>query len=139
MTDAYAEKILVDWFKNMEGLEITEDGQFPEVCFPNHNFERPEDGYWYELFFIPGGSQQIELGSEARSRWVGLLRINVCVPKDTGVTAANDRYENIARHFRSGAIIEGVRIARTSRSSAIEDGDDYIQPVTVEFWADLDR
>lgn len=139
MTDAYCEKQLVEKFKELEGLTVTEDGKFPEVAFPNLNFERPEDGYWYELFFIPGQPVQVELGSEGRSRWVGDLRINVCTPKNSGTESANDRYESIAKLFRSGSYINGVRIIKTSRSSAIEDGDYYVLPVDVSFWADLDR
>lgn len=139
MTDAYCETQLIEKFKGLEGLTVTEDGRYPEVAFPNMNFERPDDGYWYELYFLPGQPVQVELGTEGRNRWVGVLRVNVCTPKNSGIESANDRYELIAKHFRSGLYINGVRIIRTSRSSAIEDGDYYVLPVDISFWADLDR
>lgn len=139
MTDVYAERIMIEKFKELEGLIVTEDGVYPEVAFPNTNFERPDDGYWYELFFIPGHPIQIELGSEARSRWVGILQINICTPKDSGTEPINDRYESVSKLFRPGSNFDGVRITRCYRTSALENGDYYVMPVTVEFWADLDR
>lgn len=139
MTDAYVEKVIIDKFKELEGLTVNEDGTYPEVAFPNQNFVRPEDGYWYELYFIPGQPVQVELGTEGRSRWVGVLQINICTPKDSGIEPINDRYESVAKLFRSGTYIDGVRIKRTYRTSALEDGDYYVMPVTVEYWADLDR
>lgn len=146
MTDAIVEEILTEKFKELEGLEKVNIGtekepewEYPTVAFPNIAFERPEDGYWYELFFIPAQPMQIELGSEARSRWVGIMQINVCVPKNSGTTPINARYENIAKLFRSGLIIDGIRIVQTYRTSALDDGDYYVMPVTVSWWADLDR
>lgn len=139
MTDVYAEEVLTEKFKELKSLTVTESGEYPEVSFPNKNFTRPEDGYWYELWFAPARATQIELGSEARSRWVGILQINICVPKDSGTQAANSRYEAIASHFRTGSYIKGVRIINTQRTSAFENGDYYVMPVTVSYWADLDR
>lgn len=147
MTDTYAEKLLIEKFKTLKGLNIEtstdEAGNeilvYPEVAFPNESFERPDDGYWYELYFLPAEPVQIELGTEARSRWSGVMQINICVPKNDGIVPLNSRYDNIAALFRSGSIIDGVRIRRTYRTSALDDGDYYVMPVSVEWQADLDR
>lgn len=112
---------------------------YPEVAFPNESFERPDDGYWYEIYMIPAIPNQIELGTEARSRWTGIMQINICVPKDSGTRALNARYDAIASLFRSGLYLEGVRVVRTYRTSALDDGDYTVLPVSVEWWADLDR
>lgn len=112
---------------------------YPEVAFPNEAFTRPEDGYWYEISMIPAVPNQIELGTTARSRWTGIMQINICVPKDSGTKAMNARFNAIAALFRSGLYIEGVRVVRTYRTSALDDGDFTVMPVSVEWWADLDR
>ena len=140
MTDVEIEKAATEHFLKMEGLTINEDGSHPEVCLENEEFERPDDGYWYEVYFIPSSPEQIELGTTARSRWLGLLQINICTPKNAGTAPALDRYKSIAEHFRTGMYIENkVRVVKTSRTSAIEDGDFYVTPVTVELLANLDR
>ena len=140
MTDAHIQEEAEKYFLKLEGLTIGEDGSHPEVCLENEDFERPDDGYWYEVFFIPSQPLQIELGTDARSRWVGLLQINVCTPKSAGTTPSLDRYESIAKHFRTGMYINGdIRVVKTYRTSAMEDGDFYVLPVTVELQANLDR
>lgn len=146
MTDAIVEELMIEKFKELNGLtkinigtEENPEYEYPEVAFPNIAFTKPEDGYWYELFFIPAEPLQIELGTEARSRWIGILQINVCVPKNSGTTPLNNRYENIAKLFRSGLIFNGIRIVRTYRTSALDDGDYYVLPVSVEWQADLER
>ncbi|MBQ0112963.1 MAG: hypothetical protein KBT03_07525 [Bacteroidales bacterium] len=126
-----------------EGNPILSEGEpiveYPEVALENEAFVRPDDGYWYEVSVIPSAPQQIELGTEARSRWYGILQVNICVPKDSGTRAMNERFDAIAKHFRSGLILEGVRIVKTYRTSAVDDGDFLVLPVTVEWWSDLDR
>jgi len=147
MTDVYAQELLIKKFLELEGLtkvklndeDESEEYTYPEVALPNETFTRPEDGYWYELNPIPGKPVQIELGSEARSRWAGIFQVNICVPRNSGREALNDRFEAVAALFRSGLIIEGVRIRRTYSSSALEDGDFRVLPVTIEWWSDLDR
>lgn len=117
---------------------------YPEVAFPNEDFTRPIDSNgnnlsWYELYFIPARPNQIELGTKGRSRWFGLMQINICVPRTWGTQELYQRYDDIAALFRSGLILEGVRIVRTYRSSALDDDDFYCLPVTIEWQADLDR
>ncbi len=117
---------------------------FKNVAFPNTDFERPTDENgnittWYELFFITSEPQQIELGENGRTRWTGIMQINICVPKTFGRREVNDRYDEIANLFRSGIILENVRIIKTYRTSALDDDDYYCLPVTISWWADLDR
>lgn len=112
---------------------------FPMIAFPNQKFERPFDGYWYELNFIPAQPMQMELGTNGRLRWVGILQVNVCTPKNDGTKAVNDRYDEIASMFRQGLIIEGVRISKVYRTSAVDDGDYYCMFVSINWQADLDR
>ena len=145
MTDTYVENVLIEKFKELDGLEKVNIGtddepvwDYPEVVFPNEEKELTSD-YWYELYFIPSTPTQIELGTTARSRWIGILQINVCVPLNDGITPLNERFDNIASLFRSGLYVDGVRILKTYRSSARKDESCYTMPVTVAWQVDLDR
>lgn len=117
---------------------------YPHVAFPNEDFTRAkeklgDDNYWYELYFIPGGPVQIELGTTGRSRWIGIMQVNICVPKTWGTKEIYARYDEIAALFRSGLILEGVRIVRTYRAASLDNDDYHCLPVTIEWQADLDR
>ncbi len=144
MTDSYVEETLIEKFKELEGLIIDEEattdyGRYPEVAFPNRPFIRPEDGYWYELSFTPSVPVQKELGTGGRSLWVGIMQVNICVPKNAGIEAINDRYDNVAELYKSSSFIDGIRIYRTYRTSALDDDDFYVMPVSIEWQAYLDR
>lgn len=129
---------------------------FPNVAFPNMEFIRPtnelgDNTFWYELYFIPAPPNQVELGTQGRSRWVGIMQINVCIPKTWGTEELYARYDEIAKLFRSGLILQdkvmideeekpySVRIIRTYRSTAVDDDDFYCLPVTIEWRSDLYR
>ena len=117
---------------------------FPSISFPNVPFNRPsdEDGNplsWCELYFLTHAPNQIELGTTARSRWLGIMQVSICIPKAWGTSEAKSMYNEIASNFRSGLIIEGVRITRTYKTSALDGDDFYCLPVTVEWTADLER
>lgn len=147
MTNTYVNRLLTEKFKELDGLVINEiddgDGnityEYPEVAFPNEPFERPEDGYWYELHPTPAQPVQLELGSTARSRWTGAMYINICVPKNSGTEPLYDRYDNIAKLFRQGMIIKGVRIVAVQDSSSVDDGDFLVMPISIVWQADLER
>lgn len=117
---------------------------YPHVAFPNEDFSRPLDkdgnnSYWYELYFIANAPNQIELGTTGRSRWTGIMQINICLPKTWGTEELYDRFDEIAELFRSGLILEGVRIVKTYRHVSLDSDDYYCLPVTIEWWSDLDR
>ena len=144
MTDSYVENILLEHFKKLEGLLINEDDLgnklYPEVAFPNEAFERPEDGYWYELYFIP--SKPLDLvvvSSVEHRRWLGIMQVNICVPKNSGIKPLQDRFDNIANLYRVGLMIGKVRITNVSKTSALEDGDYYVLPVSITWQADLEK
>ena len=147
MTEITVENILIERFKTLDGLKKIEETDlngdiittYPEVAFPNEPFERPEDGYWYELFPAPAKSVDAYLGSMEDVRWAGVLQINICAPVNSGLKPLNERYESIAKLYRRGAIIDGIRIIRSDRTSAIEDGDFYVMPVQIVWEANLER
>lgn len=138
MTEAIVQHILIEKFKELDGLVKNADGTYPEVAFPNEMFTRPDDGYWYELYFPPAMPIEKEIGSKV-FRWFGIMQINICVPKGSGIVALNNRYESVAQLYKSDTVISGVRIVRSYRTSALEDGDFYVMPVTVEWQTNLEK
>ena len=139
MTDVIVEKILTESFLNMTPplARKNKDG-YENVSFPNKTFKRPK-GMWFDLAFINDRPNQWELGTSGRSRWIGIMQINVCYPKGVGTEGIEDAFERIASHFRRSSIHDGIRIKRTYRSSARLYDDFYAVPVSIEWEADLDR
>lgn len=115
---------------------------YPEVAVENVTFQHTdesEEHYWYEVWFLPSAPVQSELGTKGRSKWVGNIQVNVCVPKSYGIKASRERYDEIADYFKNGRILDGVRIYRTYRGKGVEDETCYTLPVTIEWHAFLDR
>ena len=139
MTDVIVEKILTESFLNMTPplVRKNKDG-YENVSFPNKTFKRP-NGMWFDIAFINDRPNQWELGTSGRSRWLGIMQINVCYPKGVGTEGIEDAFERIASHFRRSSIHDGIRIKRTYRSSARLYDDFYAVPVSIEWEADLDR
>lgn len=139
MTDVIVEKILTESFLNMTPplARKNKDG-YENVSFPNKTFKRP-NGMWFDIAFINDRPNQWELGTSGRSRWLGIMQINVCYPKGVGTEGIEDAFERIASHFRRSSIHDGIRIKRTYRSSARLYDDFYAVPVSIEWEADLDR
>ena len=124
---------------NFSEKDYYEIENYDSVVFPNEDFNIPDDGYWFEVYPIPAVPFTAEVGMEARSRWIGIFQINVCVPKNIGAKASNSRYEAIAKLFRRDSIIEGVRITKVSKEPFVDDGSTYLVPVTVHWQADIDK
>lgn len=139
MTDVIVEKILTESFLNMTPpLARKNKYGYENVSFPNKTFKRP-NGMWFDIAFINDRPNQWELGTSGRSRWLGIMQINVCYPKGVGTEGIEDAFERIASHFRRSSIHDGIRIKRTYRSSARLYDDFYAVPVSIEWEADLDR
>ncbi len=139
MTDVIVERSLRQAFIGIHPpLVRMSRGRFENVAFPNETFVRPK-GMWYEVSFIGDRPYQQELGTAGRSRWTGIMQINVCYPKGIGTQGIEDAFERIASHFSRGSVHEGIRVRRTYRSSARSFDDYYSVPVSVEWEADLDR
>lgn len=147
MTEVAVENILIERFKTLDNLTTDKETDlngnevitYPEVSFPNEPFERPDDGYWYELRPTPAKSVDAYLGSEEQVRWIGVLQINICVPKNSGLKPLNSRYEAIAKLYKRGLVINGIRIISSDRTSAIDDGDYYVMPIQIVWESNLER
>lgn len=141
MTDVVVERILRQAFLGITpplARKVKGKGVYENVSFPNETFTRP-NGMWYEVAFIGDRPSQVELGTDGRSRWTGILQISVCYPKGIGTKGIEDAFDRISSRFTRGSIHDGVRIRRVYRSSARTYDDYYSVPVSVEWEADLDR
>jgi hypothetical protein len=112
---------------------------FPTVALQNVSFNKPEDGYWYEFWFIPSKPIEGEIFKDARQRWIGIVQINICTPSNVGTKPAKDRYDEIVNKFKCGKIFEGVRIDRTYQERGQEDEDYYLLPVTIAWKSDIEK
>ena len=143
MTDVVVEKILTEQFLSIGAPYIREkkvDGEtvYENVSLPNRSFERPL-GMWFEVWFIPGNPNQVEIGTSGRSRWTGIMQINICYPKGAGTDGPDMVFDAISKAFVRSDIVGGVRIKSVRRSSARIADDYYSVPVSVSWEADLDR
>jgi hypothetical protein len=155
-TDTYIEKKIKAYFKAKLPQYVAGDDAWKINWHPNISFERPDDLYWLDFFFLPGTPYQQEIGNWGRNRWTGILQINICVPKnemtveddvdsdedDTFGTSAMDTcFNDIAKVFRRGVTFDGIRIHKTYRNtSAMQVYDDFCcLPVTIEWQADLNN
>ena len=153
-TDTYVEKKMKEHFKEALPQYVEGDDAWKINWHPNVAFERPDDLYWLDFFFLPGIPYQQELGNGGRNRWTGVLQINICVPKDDtslddgvdsdgdddfGSSAMDTCYNDIAEAFRRGTVFDGIRIHKCYRNtSAMQTYDDFCcLPVTIEWQADL--
>lgn len=108
------------------------------VLYPNKSFTRPDNCYWFELFFLANAPFQQELGRTGRNRWRGIFQINICSPKDAGTRAINNRFDRITKQFGRGYITNGLRITSIARDTPHSYDDYYVQPVSIYYEADLD-
>ena len=153
-SDTYIEKQIISYFKENLSQYVEGPDAWKINWHPNMAFERPDDLYWLDFFFLPNAPVQQELGTGGRNRWSGIVQINICVPKDEhsseeseetedddtyGTSAMDNCYNDIARVFRRGVIFKGIRINKTYRTtSAMQVYDDFCSvPVTIEWVADL--
>ena len=117
----------------------------------NYEYEaqnRPENGIWYELHFLPAQPYMAEIFKNAMNRWQGIFQINICVLKTIRTNTPNmgnmgvkdyvdNAYESIAEVMKRGVIKDRVHITGVGRSSAIDNGDYYAVPITVSWYANL--
>lgn len=111
-------------------------------------FTRPDDLYWMDFTFHPAIPKQEALGTAGRNRFTGFTQISINVPLDSTETTEEDPVgtspldicaDDIARVFRRGVLIDGIRIVKFSKdSSALRVYDDFVSmPVSIYWWADL--
>lgn len=142
MTDTEVESILISTFETIGSpflTSITTNGttKYTNVAYENKSFTRPNNGYWFELHFIPSAPYQQELGKTGKNRWYGIFQINICVPKNVGTTSMQSRFNKIFSVFPRGFLSNGINIKSVARTSARTEDDYMFLPVSIAWQADL--
>lgn len=96
----------------------------------------------YQVFTVQPRTTSNPTFGDAFYRENGSFRINLCYPLNKGEGAAAKKAEEIQNHFKRGTtILEGgvaVIINRTpSIGAGYIQGDRYVIPVRIEWYADL--
>ena len=144
MTDSAVKEFLINRFKEKMADFLTietenDKNKYTNLFLENETVERPEDGYWYQVSFMPTPPVPESLGMYSRNRWVSVMQIDICVPLNIGVSAMEASYEAIFKAFPNRCIENGIRIKSVSRSSARQSGDYCSMAVSVLWEADLEN
>lgn len=142
------EKALVNLLKTSDVFLTKTDQKNMNVWSePLKEFTKPSCGYWCEIKHIPAQPYQCELMKYGQNRWQGILQVNLCAYKDfetrhpeyaTSVNEwVNYAYTNIAEVMKRGVILDRVHITGVGKSSAIDNGDYYSVPVSINWYATL--
>lgn len=144
MTDVDVEIFFIDKFKELGEPLITppkkdSNGQefYPNLNLENQAFKRPENLYWFNLWFVPSlPMDSVSLNANGKM-WTGVFQMDICVPKNTGTKAAYNRFRAIQKHFKTGFIAPGIRVVSLGRGPLM-DAEDYVQlPVSLVWQAFL--
>ena len=147
MVQSYVNDVLIELFESAkleDGSSLFFDDK-SDINYEYEAFNRPANGCWYELHFLPAQPVMAELGKNAMNEWNGIFQINICVLKTIrsitpqyGVQYYVDNaYASIAEVMRRGVIKDRVHITGVGKSSAIDNGDYYSVPISVSWYATL--
>lgn len=150
MTQIDCEETLTNLFNSIDLFFYTEDVGQEIISYEFSAFEKPACGYWYEVKHIPIEPSTPEIFKGAMNKWSGIMQINICVYKDikTRRTTHTDKdvyfymknaYAAIAEVMKRGVILDRVHITKVGKSSAIDNGDYYSVPISVNWYAHLEN
>ena len=133
MTDVEVEKLLIDRFLNNAGSMLDTEVIGGKTVYKNVNrenisFTRPDDLYWFNVWFIPSRPKELVSFKSSGELWRGILQIDICTPNNIGKDALNERYKKVYECFPRGYIKDenglSVRITAVGRS-VLQTFDDY--------------
>ena len=144
MTDISIREYLIERFKEKMSDFLTTKVEndktvYTNLFLENNTEERPLDGYWYQVSFLPVAPVPEALGMHSRNRWLSIMQVDVCVPLNVGVSALDASYEAIFNAFPNRYIEHGIRIKSVSRSSARQTEDYCSISVSIQWEADLEN
>lgn len=140
------ESVTIDDGKGGQVSLFTEkNGKYIDIKYEFESFNRPDEGIWYSLKFIPAMPYTPEIFEGAMNRWTGIFQIDVCVLKNIGTKyegykvkdCFDTAYSAIAEVMKRGVYKDRVRITKIGRTSAIDCGDYYSMPISVSWVANL--
>lgn len=92
-------KVLEVRFKARNDAQVSPAAPFP-VKWPNTPWKQPTSGEWVTPTIVPGSGRQDSLGSPTLERQLGLLMVQIFVPKNSGDRRARAIADVISDWFR---------------------------------------
>lgn len=148
MTQTDCEETLLNLFKTIDLIFWPEDVGQNTLSIEFQNFTRPSCGYWYEIKNLPLQPTTPEIFKGSMNKWSEIMQINICVYKDIKTRRSShtnyevdfymkNAYAAIAEVMKRGVILDRVHITKVGKSSAIDNGDYYSMPISVNWYAIL--
>lgn len=109
------------------------------VAWPNVSFPKPAGGY-LRVTHIPNASRRLFLSSNAPHQRLGLLQVDVFVPKNQGASGATEIAGEVAQHFPADLPMraDGLTVRVTKAPDigpALVDDTHWQVPVTIRYEA----
>ena len=148
MTQTECEHKLVELFKTIDLAFWKEDVGQNLISEEMTEFTHPQCGYWYEIKQLPAQPTTPEIFKGSMNKWSGIMQINICVYKNIKTRRSThtnygvdfymeNAYAAIAEVMKRGVILDRVHITKIGKSSAIDNGDYYSVPISVNWYAHL--
>ncbi len=109
------------------------------VAWPNVSFAKPAGGY-LRVTHIPNTSRRLFLASNAPHQRLGLVQVDVFVPKNQGASGATEIAGQVAQHFPADLPMraDGLTVRVTKAPDigpALADDTHWQVPVTIRYEA----
>lgn len=97
------------------------------------NFDKPDDGKWLEIVWIPNNDQGATWGDKVNYR--GLLRLILHWPNNSGgIYAPLTLLGSVADYFHKGRLLSGVQIyEKADFTGALPEGNETLYPVSIRY------
>lgn len=106
-------------------------GATTPVSYPNVDFTPPVDAAWVQFSLLGGAAQQVDLGTTATFRNIGVIVVQIFVPTGSGVAVAMGHADSAAAIFRRASFSGVTCRAPAIRRVGVDDSDTWYQ-VNVE-------
>lgn len=110
------------------------------IAWPNKKFDRPGDGKYLRVSFIPNTALRLLISSTGKHRHIGILQVSVLWPQNDGEEAAREIAAAVAAWFpcdlpmTSGEVNARVTKRPDAGPLMVEDSGVMI-PVTISYEA----
>ncbi len=114
---------------------FAQDSGIP-IRYPNKMYEPELDTTWLEIFYLNSSSNQYTLIS-GKEQLLGMLQIDISVPKDTGTYEIDTIIENIKEIFECNGIVRTevglVHIGKVYENGGYTSSSWYTKSLTIEY------
>jgi len=110
----------------------SEWGETTVIAWPNAPFTPPEDEAWIQIAILPGMAAAATLGPGGSNQLIGLVHVNVFVPKAGGSADAWELVDQV-RDLFNRRTIGNIRFRAPYPAPAMTDGDWMQIPVLCPF------